>query len=202
MEREGWENLIFRKFGVEIARLHILLRLDDFRPQLDRRVDGFLQADRFEGHDRLGERGQAQVLTQVLFCRIEQSAQLIFLVSYRFICDQDLLDPRCDGRFGLQDIDDRHDAGLRLRAVAGQEFLCSFQGSLCHFQILIGEDDFPIGLFHRCQDGEDTIAKDMFFHDGIVLRDANEGLRDVDAGIAEERLRKGECQTTCIGRVE
>ena len=113
-----------------------------------------------------------------------------------------MLDPRRDGRFGLQDIDDRHDAGLRLRAVAGQEFLRRFQGGLCDFQIFIGEDDFPIGLFHRCQDGEDTIAKDMFFHGGIVLRDADEGLVDVDPGVAEQRLREGQCETAGIGRVE
>ena len=165
-------------------------------------VDGFLQADGFEGHDRLVERGQAQVLTQVLFSRIEQSAQLIFLVSNRFVRDQYLLDPRRDGRFGLQDIDDRHDAGLCLRAVAGQEFLRRFQGGLCHFQIFIGEDDFPIGLFHRGQDGEDAIAKDMFFHGGIILCDADESFGDVNTCVAEERLCEGECETTCIGRVE
>jgi hypothetical protein len=43
-------------------------------------------------------------------------------------------------------------------------------------------------LFHRGQDGEDTIAKDMFFHGGIILCDADEGRGDVDAGVAEERL--------------
>ena len=86
--------------------------------------------------------------------------------------------------------------------LAGQEFLRRFQGGLCHFQILIGEDDFPIGLFHRGQDGEDTIAKHMFFHDGIILRDADEGLGHVNAGVAEERLREGECEAAGIGRVE
>jgi hypothetical protein len=113
------------------------------------------------------------------------SKRRIFLVSNRFIRDQYLLDPRRDGRFSLQDIDDRHDAGLRLRAIASQEFLRRLQGGLCHFQILIGENDFPIGLFHGGQNREDAIAKHMFFHDGIILRHADEGLGHVDAGVAE-----------------
>ena len=141
-------------------------------------------------------------MTQILFGRIEQSAQLIFLVSNRFIRDQYLLDPRCDGRFGLQDIDDRHDPGLRLCTVGGQEFLRRFQCGLGHFQILIGEDDFPIGLLHCGQDGEDAIAKDMFFHGGIILCDADESFGDINSRVAEERLREGEYETACIGRVE
>ena len=78
----------------------------------------------------------------------------------------------------------------------------AFKAALCHFQILIGEDDFPIGLFHRSQNRKDAIAKNMFFHGGIILCDADEGLGDVEAGVAEERLCEGECKTTCIGRVE
>ena len=202
LEGEGREDLVFGEFGIEVARLHILLRLDDFRPLRDGRVDGFLQADGFEGHDRLVERGQTQVLTQVLFRRIEQAAQLILLVSNRFIRNQDLLDPRGDGRFGLQDVDDRHDAGLRFGAVAGQEFLRRLQGCLCHFQIFIGEDNFPIGLFHRSQDGEDAIAKDMFLDGGIVLSDADEGLGDVEAGVAEQGLRERQGEAAGVGRVE
>ena len=102
----------------------------------------------------------------------------------------------------MQDIDDRHDAGLGLRAVGGQEFLRRFQGGFGDFQVFIGEDDFPIGLLYRGQDGEDTIAKDVFFHGGIILCDADECLGDVDAGVAEERLREGERKATGIGWIE
>ena len=42
----------------------------------------------------------------------------------------------------------------------------------------------------------------MFFDNGIVLRDADEGLGDVDAGVAEQRLCEGQCETACIGGIE
>ena len=45
---------------------------------------------------------------------------------------------------------------------------------------------------HRSQNLERAIAKDMFFHGGIVLRDADESLGDVDPCVAEERLCEGQ----------
>jgi hypothetical protein len=42
----------------------------------------------------------------------------------------------------------------------------------------------------------------MFFHGGIILCNADKGLGDVNAGVAEERLRKGKRETAGPGRIE
>ena len=86
--------------------------------------------------------------------------------------------------------------------LVAKQFLRGFQCRFRHFQILVGEDDFPICLFDGREDGQDPVAKHMLFDHGVVLGDADEGLVDVDAGIAQQTVASGERETAGTGGIE
>ncbi len=161
-----------------------------------------MQADRFQGHHRLVCRCQPHVEPKLFFARIQQPAQLVFLIADRLFGHQDLLDPGGHGGFGLQDVDDRHDAGLGLGPVAGQQFLGRFQCRFGDFEILVRKYHFPVGLFDGREDRQDAIAEDMLFDRSVVLCDPDKGFVHVDAGVAQQWLREGKRQPAGPGRIE
>src|SRR5439155_7820501 len=130
------------------------------------------------------------------------ATKLVFLVSDRVFGQYDLFLPGRDRCLSLENIYDRHEAGLSFGPIAGQYLLGGTQRGLRDLQVLIGEDQLPIRLLDRADYREHLVQKHIVFDFRVALGDSDRRFVYFWTKIAQQGLRQIERQIRRVPRVE